>query len=141
MPQDAFVWAADGRIRQALSPVPRRLVSFVPPSSRLSQILSQLFPALKCTSILLVMHLQSPSYTAPPSSPIEILIAYAAPLPPPGQSDCNFTPSCLVGYRMNVMKSGLQNCVRRQRAAAARACCDALAKQDLGQVIIWLRWL
>jgi hypothetical protein len=75
----------------------------------------------------------------PPSSPIEILIAYAAPLPPPGQSDCNFSPACLVGYRMNVMKSGLQKCVRRQRAAAARACCDALAKQDLGQVIEWLR--
>jgi hypothetical protein len=35
---------------------------------------------------------------------------------------------------MNVMKSGLQKCVRRQQAAAARACCDALAKQDLGQV-------
>jgi hypothetical protein len=35
---------------------------------------------------------------------------------------------------MSVLKSGLQKCVRRQRAAAARACCDALAKQDLGQV-------
>jgi hypothetical protein len=36
---------------------------------------------------------------------------------------------------MNVMKSGLQKCIRRQKAAAARACCDALAKQDLGQVM------
>jgi hypothetical protein len=32
------------------------------------------------------------------------------------------------------MKSGLQKSVRRQQVAAARACCDALAKQDLGQV-------
>jgi hypothetical protein len=139
MPQDAFVWAADGRIRQALSPVvsshlchphracPRYFLNYSPRSNapRFSW---------SCTFNL------RPT-PPPPSSPIEILIAYAAPLPPPGQSDCNFTPSCLVGYRMNVMKSGLQKCVRRQRAAAARACCDALAKQDLGQVIKWLRWL
>ena len=71
----------------------------------------------------------------PPSSPIEIILAYAAPLPAPGQPGCNFSPACPVGYRMNVMKSGLQKCIRRQKAAAARACCDALAKQDLGQVM------
>ncbi len=71
---------------------------------------------------------------AAPSPPTEILLAYAAPLPPPGQGGGSFCPSCPVGYRMNLMKSGLQKCIRRQQAAAARACCDALAKQDLGQV-------
>jgi hypothetical protein len=36
---------------------------------------------------------------------------------------------------VNILKSGLQKSIRRQRAAAARACCDALAKQDLSQVL------
>ena len=64
MPQDAFVWAADGRVRRM--PPPRSILPYSLPTLLLfsmKQILSKLFSAFERPTVLLGIYIQPSSRT------------------------------------------------------------------------------